>query len=236
MRWVDGQILGLDLETTSADPFAALPVSYSLALRRNERLISYISDYVDPGVPIPPDATEIHGITDEMVQRDGVEMASAMTVIIEKLRWAEAEGIPLTGMNLPYDLTIIHLLGNLDGWQGNVLDVFVLDKAAHRYRRGSRKLTALAEFYGAELSEIGRPHSATADAVLSILVLEKMAEKYEWMRQMSPGRLHQLQVRWREQQQQNLSEYFEERGEPKVKPEEFGFPIMVGALEPKGAQ
>lgn len=62
-------LLLFDLETTSSEPERARIVSY--AHRLHLPGVSEVSEYktlVNPGVPIPPESTLIHGITDAMVQ------------------------------------------------------------------------------------------------------------------------------------------------------------------------
>ena len=225
--WTEGQLLGFDLETTSADPFTALPVSYALVLRRDATRMSRMSGLINPGAEIPAESTEIHGITNEMVEADGLPLADALELIKEKLLWASNNDIPLVGTNLSYDLTIMHLLADLDLWVGCVVDVFVMDKHYDQYRKGKRTLTALIEHYG--INQEGVAHTADADAVSSILVALAMAERYPLLGKMDMVDLHNEQEVWADEQRASLSEYFVKKGDPPIPKSNFGWPIQNGA-------
>ncbi len=95
--------VALDLETTGLDPSQALiieigAVPVSRATVRSERAYSRL---VDPGTPIPPRSTEIHGITDAMVRGAG-PLAEA---------WVELDGVlqgrVLIGHSTGYDLAVL---------------------------------------------------------------------------------------------------------------------------------
>lgn len=232
MSWVDGRLLGFDMETTEADPMTAVPCSYAFVYRRDERRMSIETKLIDPEVEIPEEATAIHGITTERARAEGLPLSDALCAITERLYWAEEQAIPLVTMNGSYDLTIINRLAGLADWHGTVLDVFVLDKVAHRYRKGSRRLGALAEYHGVEapLDE----HSSAGDAITSVLVLLAMAEKWPWLRRVSAEKLHDYQLRWADQQTENLSAHFVEQGKAPLGAEEYGWPIKRVALEDEG--
>ena len=61
---------------------------------------------------------------------------------------ASARGVPVVGMKLDYDLTILDTqlrrfggVGLMErGWSGPVLDAVVLDRHFDRFRKGSRTL------------------------------------------------------------------------------------------------
>jgi len=225
-RWVERELLGMDTETTGPDPFTAIPVSYAFVLRRDAERMSVQSGLIDPGVEIPAEATAIHGITTEQARDEGMPLDEALALIKDRLMWAQAERVPLVVMNGSFDLTIIDRLAGLDDWDSPVLDVFVLDKANDRYRKGSRRLPALAEHYGVTLpDELGGAHSAATDAAGSILVLLAMCERYDWLPIQTIYYLHKRQIAQYREQQQSLSEYFVEKGDPPIPEDEWVWPI-----------
>lgn len=57
----------IDVETTGFSPTADRVVELACAVVEGDRVAGGWATLVDPGVPIPPHATAIHGITDEMV-------------------------------------------------------------------------------------------------------------------------------------------------------------------------
>lgn len=234
MRWTGGDLVSFDLETTGINPFIALPVSYALSYKVGDKLRTKC-ELVNPGVPIPEGATAIHGITDEMA-REGRDLTQVVEEIAQELIRLSAARVPIVGMNVSYDLTIIDVLCRdllefslaETGWDGPVLDVYVLDKSANRYRKGSRRLSALCKLYEVE---IGEAHDAAADARACLRVLFKMTEKYQWLGVKSAMELHRLQTHWHHEQLVSLSEYLVEHGEDPVPDEEFGWPIHIGFTE-----
>lgn len=59
----------VDVETTGLDPGSDRIVEIGVVKFRNGRKISSRSWLVNPGIPIPPSAVKIHGITTEMVRK-----------------------------------------------------------------------------------------------------------------------------------------------------------------------
>ncbi len=99
----DRQLVGFDLETTSADPRTARIVTAAVVPAGGQAL----TWLADPGVPIPAEAAAIHGIT---TQRARAEGAPARDVAWE-VRWALerlwAEGGVVVAYNASYDLTLL---------------------------------------------------------------------------------------------------------------------------------
>lgn len=68
MKIADRLILALDTETTGPDPATARVVELGAVYFRNgDRLGPPLNVRINPGVPIPAGASEVHGITDAMV-------------------------------------------------------------------------------------------------------------------------------------------------------------------------
>lgn len=169
MDWVSGQLVGLDLETTSTDIEEARIVTAALVTLNRGEVVDVWEQLADPGIEIPAGATEKHGITTEMARTQG---QPAETVINELLRRLAENGprTPVVIMNARYDLTVLdrearrHGIAHLlpDFFPGLVIDPLVIDRHLDRFRRGSRRLQDLCEVYGVELAQA---HSAAADAV-----------------------------------------------------------------------
>jgi len=60
-------IVAIDLETTGGSPVTSRIVEIAAVRYEEGREVACLVELVDPLVPIPPDATAIHGITDGMV-------------------------------------------------------------------------------------------------------------------------------------------------------------------------
>ena len=67
----DREVLGLDFETTGIDRFNDVPVSYALVSVVEGVVVRSWSGLIDPGREIPPEATEVHGISTERAERRG---------------------------------------------------------------------------------------------------------------------------------------------------------------------
>jgi DNA polymerase-3 subunit epsilon len=242
MRWPKGDLVGFDLESTGIHPEIDLPVEYAFVIRENGKMTT-IGSLVNPGMPIPAEATEIHGITDDDV-KDAPTLDEAITSIVDVLIWASKEQIPLLGMNLSYDLTMIDYclrsqsiehdsvdVGLIDmGWDGPVLDLFVLDKHYDQWRKGSRRLDALSVLYGVQ--GVGDAHRAVGDVYSAVRAILAMSERYDDVGVKSPRELHRLQSYWAVDQTRSLSEYFVKTGHAPIPESKIGWPIAGMTPEP----
>ena len=138
-------------------------------------------------------------------------------MITDALVSASSRRVPLAGMKLDYDLTILDTQArNLSGcgllergWRGPVLDAVVLDRHLDRFRKGSRTLGALCEHYGID---IGNAHDATADALASARVLFALAARFEELSESDPGALHQAEIGWHREWAEGYAEWRTGRG------------------------
>ena len=81
MSWRDGELLGLDLETTGTDPTTALPIAFALVWFGGGEVLKRRYGLIDPGVEIPAEATAVHGISTETAQVQGLDPVSALAEI-----------------------------------------------------------------------------------------------------------------------------------------------------------
>ena len=234
MSWTSDKLLGFDLESTSPLPSEARPVSFALIHFDFGTVAKARTGLINPGVPIPEDTTAIHGISDEMVQERGGDLQRSVEGIVGALVEADVAGIPVVGMNLRYDLTVIDRLfrefnggeGLYDiGWEGNVIDALVLDRAMDKYRKGKRNLTALCAHYGVTLTDA---HSAAADTIASVEVVLAIASKYPEIAEAHPTELHISQVAWHRDWAEHFSEYRVGKGDSPLSPDEMEWPLPGG--------
>lgn len=176
MHWFEGPLAAFDTETTGVDVEQDRIVSAALVAQDTAggrvRVTRWL---VNPGVPVPPGATEIHGLTDDHLQRNGRWPAPVMDEMARALAESCATGRPLVVMNAPFDLTLLDrelrrhrassLTRYLDGVPMRVVDPRVLDKHLDRYRKGRRTLTDLCARYEVVLDGA---HDAAADATASL--------------------------------------------------------------------
>jgi DNA polymerase III epsilon subunit-like protein len=68
MSWKDGIITAIDVETTGLNPETDKIVEIGTAVMKQGRITLRHGKIVNPGIPIPEEATKIHGIKDEDVK------------------------------------------------------------------------------------------------------------------------------------------------------------------------
>ncbi|MFE9064854.1 exonuclease domain-containing protein [Streptomyces violaceusniger] len=213
MTWHTGPLVGFDLETTGVNVETARIVTAATIDYKHGDSTDTLSDrarlwLANPGIPIPTEATAVHGVTTEEARSDGRPAAQVADEIADTLAAALSTGIPVVAMNGRYDFTVLdrelrrHQLRTL--WErlggdvppGPVIDPYILDKQADKYRKGSRRLEVLAAHYGVTLAAA---HTADADALAAVQVAVAIAEKYPQL-QVHPDQVHAWQVRWAAEQ------------------------------------
>ncbi len=228
--WVAGEVLGFDFETTGVDRFNDVPVSYALVHAVDGVVDTSWSGLVDPGRDIPEGATAVHGISTERARAEGMPPDQAIGLVLDAVVSASRRGVPLVGMKLDYDLTILDTQakswfgsGLADrGWCGPVLDAVVIDRHFDRWRRGRRTLGALCDHYGVELANA---HDATADAIASLRVVFAMAGRYGTLRLGALGELHASQVRWHRQWARGYDVWRTGQGLIPIDPRDYMWPV-----------
>ncbi|WP_329122771.1 3'-5' exonuclease [Streptomyces sp. NBC_01353] len=224
-HWYDGPLAAFDTETTGVDVEEDRIVSAALVVQDTAGGRPRVTRWlVNPGIPVPAAATEVHGLTDEHLQRHGRWPAPVMEELGRALAEQCAAGRPLVVMNAPFDLTILdrelrrHRASSLGRYLENaslcVLDPRVLDKHLDRYRKGRRTLTDLCAQYGVELDGA---HDAAADAAAALDVVRAVARRFtSRLERLSPAELHTLQAVWHAAQARGLQAWFTRNGTPET--------------------
>jgi len=208
VNWHEQIRAGFDLETTGRDPSKALIVTATIVMVDGEGTARSSAEWLlDPGVPIPEEAAEVHGVTTARAQAEGMPAAQGITEILETLRDLFRAGIPVIAFNGVYDFTVMdrearrHGLTPLD--PKPVLDPFVLDRQMDRFRKGKRTLSVVSEHYGVTLENA---HTSAADALAGVHVADALARTYDRLR-IDPAELHERQVTWKAEQAASFEEY-----------------------------
>jgi len=228
--WMGGEILGFDFETTGIDRFDDVPVSYALVTMLHGEVVQCESALVDPGRDIPEGATNVHGISTERARAEGMALDDAISYVSERILDASRRRVPVAGMKLDYDLTILdtqarrlHGAGLIEqGWTGPVLDAVVLDRHLDRFRPGRRTLGALCELYGVD---IGHAHDATADAVASVRVLLALAAKFKAVREPGLAKLYEAQALWHRSWARGYDRWRRGQGMDPIDPRDYIWPV-----------
>ncbi|MFH8341564.1 3'-5' exonuclease [Streptomyces sp. AM6-12] len=219
--WYEGPLAAFDTETTGVDVETDRIVSAAVVVQDAPETLPRVSRWlVNPGVPVPAEATAVHGLTEEHLQRNGRWPAPVVFEIAEQLAEHAARGRPLVVMNAPFDLTLLdrelrrHRASSLERWFPSVplrvLDPRVLDKHLDRYRKGRRTLTDLCGHYGVELAGA---HDAAADALAALEVVRALGRRFATrLERLSPAELHALQADWHAAQARGLQSWFARNG------------------------
>jgi len=212
------QILAVfDTETTGIDPATTRIVTANISVIRAGGVIESSRDWlINPGIEIPAQATNVHGITTEYAREHGEDAAGAIYDIVAELQALFDSSIPVVAYNASYDFTILQReavryshdpLSN----PSPIIDPLVIDKQVDRYRKGKRTLEAAAAHYGVELTDA---HTAAADAQAAGFVAQAIAGKYYKELDMSAIALHEKQIEWAAAQAESFNEYLRKSGKP----------------------
>ncbi|MFD8075857.1 exonuclease domain-containing protein [Streptomyces sp. NPDC059718] len=221
-----------DTETTGTSVYQDRIVTAAFIVRapgREDRTFSWL---INPGVPIPPETTEVHGIDDAKAQAEGVQPKAALEELASHITTAVSHGMPLVAFNQSFDWSILHyeLLRNglptiaerLGKDPVTLVDPIVIDKQMDKYVKGTgaRKLKPTCERYGVTITDW---HEAKADALAALEIAEAQFAKYPRLDTLSPGALYASQAKWRAEQQASLQKWFR----TKATPEQGGDPNKV---------
>lgn len=234
--WWEGPLATLDTETTGTDVETDRVVTACLDVYdRLNRIDLTLRMLVNPGVPIPEAATNVHGITDEKVAAEGQQPGVAFGILEQALDHVAAQKIPLVVYNAPFDLTLLDRefrrhLGHPLTITYPVIDPLVLDRHVDRYVRGKnqRQLEPTARRYGVAVADW---HTAEADAYAAMAITRKMGTKFEQTLPTDLKDLWRLQVRLKAGQAAEMQSYFANVG----KANDDGTPIIIDPSWPMKA-
>lgn len=226
-RSTSSRYVAFDLETTGVDPFQDRPVSFGFVERGDESGFLEMGGLVNPGVAIPAGATQVHGITNEMV-RNAPSLDEAIELIVDTLNEIWHNGGAVVGMNVSYDLTMVNsvcvALGRGPLRVGPVFDILITDRHFDRWRRGSRKLGDLCNQYEVILDDA---HAAVDDARATLLVLEAQVRRFPELQSVELTTLNETLAAWYREWLSSFSTYLEKKGEPPIGIGRYAWPVHV---------
>jgi DNA polymerase III subunit epsilon len=168
---LDRPLAVLDLETTGIDPKVDRIIEVSVLKLLPGGGQDHRTRRVNPGVPIPPEATAIHGITDD----DVADCPSFRAIAPGLARYLD--GCDLAGFNiLNFDLRLLAAEFNRAGLVLPVAGRKVIDACRIFHQRERRDLTAAYKFY-CGLEHAGA-HGAEADVLATAAILDAQVVRY----------------------------------------------------------
>ena len=232
--WIRRPIAAFDLETTGREPLEARIVTASLVLLSPDGEVRKAKEWLaDPGIEIPEEAANIHGVTTERARAEGEPIKDVVAAL-----WAGMEefvydhGAVVCAFNAAYDFTVLHQESVRHVVEPvhvpAVVDPYVINKQYHRYRRGKRTLSDLSAEYGIALENA---HTSAADSVAAGLLAIAFGKKWPQLAAMPAGELHDRQIGWASRQAASLEEYFRSDKAPTPDPNavvDRGWPLKTG--------
>ncbi len=169
-------ILVFDFETTGVNPSTDEIIEIGAIklelVNGNYEVVDELSVLVKQDHPLPPKITEITGITDEMLARDGV----SKNVAFQMLNNLYTKDTLLIAYNIQFDIWFLINLyrSEFDKFfeiENDLLDAMAVYKDFHAY---PHRLESALETYPVGISN---SHRASDDAKATYLLLKKMEEK-----------------------------------------------------------
>jgi DNA polymerase-3 subunit epsilon len=167
---IGADVVVVDVETTGLAPDESTIIEIGAVRLSGGRVTGEFFSLVNPRTPIPPDITDLTGITDDMVGR-APSAAPALSAFL-----AFARGAVLAAHNAPFDLAFLTSGCRASGlaWPpAAVLDTAVLARLLLGPDQvPDSRLATLAEFFAARTTPSHRALAdarATADVLLGLL-------------------------------------------------------------------
>lgn len=160
-----------DLETTGTDTSKDRIVEISLVKLFPDGKEEINTFLVNPGIPIPAEASAVHGITNEDV-KDKPSFSQFAPTLLEILANSD-----LCGYNLvKFDFPLLRMEFARNHIDFNIIGVNIIDPMRIFMKNEPRDLTAALKFYCNENLE--NAHSAEADTIAAKKILLAQIEKY----------------------------------------------------------
>ncbi|MEU3772799.1 exonuclease domain-containing protein [Streptomyces sp. NPDC032472] len=221
-QWHDGVLVGFDLETTGTEPGESRIVTAAVVGVRGGEVRERRTWLANPGIPIPRQASAIHGISTERAVADGRPVREVADEVAEVLVRKWQQGAVVVAYNAAFDLSLLtaelarhglpSLADRLGGAPtGPVIDPLTIDRAVDRYRRGKRTLEAVCGVYGVTLDAA---HDAGADALAAVQVARAIAARHPQVAALTPAALHTRQAAWHERWARDFQAYLRREGTP----------------------
>jgi DNA polymerase-3 subunit epsilon len=169
---LDRPLVCFDLETTGTDIGRDRAVEIGLVrLEPDGRRTEWVRR-VNPGGPIPPEATRVHGITDDDV-RDAPKLAEIADELLALLAGADVAGFNSLGFDWPFLAAELERIGRpLDRAEARHVDAMRIF-----HQKEPRDLSAALRFYCGR--EHAGAHSALADAAATLDILAAQVARYD---------------------------------------------------------
>lgn len=159
------RFIAFDTETTGFDPEKDRIIEVGAVLFEGGKPVSTFQSLVNADVPIPPEASAVNHITDEML----ADAPDEMTVYKQLVAFLGAEII--CGHVAGFDMSFLCYTLSRIGLSGSFRFVDTREQALGIHTLGKRSLKDVAEYFGVEQKDA---HRAADDAKVSGEILCRM--------------------------------------------------------------
>ncbi len=161
-----------DLETTGTNTAKDRIVDISLVTRFPDGQAMTWASLVNPEISIPPEASAVHGITDEHV-KDAPTFIQLAPQLLSRFHGADIGGFNVARFDLP----LLQMEFSRAGLELPLAGVHVVDAMTIFHAREKRDLSSAVRLY------LGRSHDgahrAEADALATLQILEEQVRRYQ---------------------------------------------------------
>lgn len=228
-----------DVESTGTDTENDRIITCFVRAKDGDNIIYENEWVIDPGVEVPKEASDVHGMTTEWVQEHGRKDAGeAIKEMVYELELYSGNGYVVCGFNHSFDLSLLdaeckrHCEGHgLDLNRARYIDPCIFSRVFDKYVKGGHQLITVAKRNGIEIEE-DRLHAADYDVevtekLVPIMLNRAWRELKDLRQGLTPDEFVTKLQKWQAEQKKewalHLTEYFASIG----KTEEDGSPIKV---------
>lgn len=174
----------LDAETTGVDTDNDRIITFFLRARDGDKVVFERNWVINPGVEVPKEASDVHGMTTEWLQENGrTDVATAIEEIVHELSEYGHYGFVICGYNHAFDLAMLEAEAKrynpgvealrVKDWlpKYRFIDPAIFSRVFDKYVKGGHKLITVAQRNGIEVEE-DRLHAADYD----VEVTEKLVK------------------------------------------------------------
>ena len=160
----------LDIETTGLSRFKDDILEIGCIKIRDHKIIDQMSVLINPHKPISPYITSINHITNEMVQKEGIELEEALIRLYDFI-----EDDCLVGHNLSFDMGFIRQKSSESlGLSFDHVQYDTLMLSRKRIRCENYKLSTVCRYYNIQNKTA---HRALSDVIATYQVFECLMEE-----------------------------------------------------------
>jgi len=208
-HWIEEGFVAFDTETTGVDVDQSRIVTAAAVVFKGGEPDTTRTWLIKVDVDISEVTTAVHGITNEMSQRDGLDQATALADMRDFL---VSTGLPIVCFNSGFDVPLFNADLERKGLAllptNQVLCSYVIDKQCNKYVKGKaqRRLKPTAERYGLELSEADW-HGAQADAIAAGRIFIAEMATYPELSRFTIQELAEAINTWRDEHDREFHEW-----------------------------